>query len=405
MLSIALFGCGEPKTEDYIAAFKSGIDSTQFFVSEPEVTSEEIVGDSVKTSAKFRLTSLSDLYMEKGTLDNRTLITRTVIKDSIVDADVVFLGSKEGDNWTLRINDATYNTKIKGKPLSEFDKDTYIIEGSALEKNTRQRLFEEESKAFRTLIAGTFISKYPISCRNEYVQANKLIGGTIDYKLVIPETGNMALSKLIGAKRDYSTIVNSRIRYLGNKMFEVTELERSRPSSSSNWTTGDTWIAKLSDDKNSIQMQVKNNCANVLLERYINKDTDPLYAEARKKLRGKLKAGTYKSVNPITKNGEYEEANMLIGGTVKYQLTIPKNGDIFQSKVIGSKKSRYAVVDSKFIFDGDNTFYLKEMEKRRVGSHENWNTGDTWKVTLLEDNTLEMTIKGVNDTWKVTLAK
>lgn len=399
---LVLVGCGEPNKEDYLSAFKEEINTEHLFVSEPELISEETSGNNIRTGAKFNLTVLDDFYIKESSLESKDLVKLVVKKNEVISASVDFIGEKINDSWRLVINDINYDKTLNGKPLSDFDEGSYVVKGSKLEKEIRKQVFDKESKAIRKILTGTFVSKYPIACNNQYIKANALIGGTFDYKLSIPDSGDIASSKVTGSKVDRFAVVDSKIRYLGNRIFEVRELNKVRVGRHEDWFTGDIWLGQLDKEGNSIHMQVKNHCATVVLERYVNKDTDPKYAEERKKLRDSLEAGVYKSISPITKNGQYVKSNDLIGGTVKYQLTIPKIGDVFTSKLTGSKRDRYAVVDSKFIFDDTDTFYLKEMEKKRLGGHENWYTGGTWKVSIIDSKTLKLSI---NDTWEVTLEK
>lgn len=121
-------------------------------------------------------------------------------------------------------------------------------------------------------------------------------------------------------------------------------------------------------------------------------DYNALVKQSEGILRDKL-SGVFKSVQPFSCNGVYVKATDY-GGVFNYELSIPKEGDVFESKII-ARKGKFGIARSKLRITSGKHMTLTEQEANKISTHSRWKTGGTWSLEFISNDLIKLTSRNL----------
>lgn len=168
----------------------------------------------IKSKVKGKAILVEPLYKVKKYILNKDVLVKSAKKNDRMNLSGRTSSTLRGEKWSIRFTQLEAKPDFKGRPLSQWRKDSFVMSGSKEEKaliaksKEEAKKWKKQMKKLRASVVGKWVSKKPIIERNNKFVS---IGSTVNtgnreqlmYSINFPNDTNLkgiASATLFGTK-------------------------------------------------------------------------------------------------------------------------------------------------------------------------------------------------------------
>ncbi len=174
----------------------------------------------IKSKVKGEAILVEPLYKVKKYISGKDVLVKSAKKNNRMSLSGRTSSTLKGDKWNIRFTQLEAKPDFRGRPLSSWRKDSFVMSGSKEEvvliakSKEEAKVWRKQMKKLRASVTGKWVSKKPII---EYNRKPVSIGSTVNtgsreqvmYSINFPDDTNLkgtATATLFGSKSRHKPI-------------------------------------------------------------------------------------------------------------------------------------------------------------------------------------------------------